>query len=88
VDAVWRDLMLAVEVDAYRYHRAPHTFESDRERDVTLTAAGWTVLRFTWRQLPERPAWVAAKIRACVKERRRASRTPAGRSRRRTGTAA
>jgi very-short-patch-repair endonuclease len=88
VDAVWRDLKLAVEVDGYRYHRAPHKFETDRERDVVLTAAGWTVLRFTWRQLTERPAWVAAKITACVRARRRASRTPAGRSRRRTGTGA
>jgi very-short-patch-repair endonuclease len=88
VDFVWRDVKLAVEVDGYRYHRAPHKFETDRERDVVLTAAGWTVLRFTWRQLTERPAWVAAKVRACARERRPASRTPAGRSRRRTGTAA
>jgi very-short-patch-repair endonuclease len=88
VDFVWCDLKLAVEVDGYRYHRAPHKFETDRERDVVLTAAGWTVLRFTWRQLTERPAWVAAKVRACVRARSPASRTPAGRSRRRTGTAA
>jgi very-short-patch-repair endonuclease len=88
VDAVWRDLMLAVEVDGYRYHRSPHKFETDRERDVVLTVAGWTVLRFTWRQLTYEPHWVAEKVRACVRARRRASRTPAGRSPRRTGTAA
>jgi very-short-patch-repair endonuclease len=62
-DFVWSEQRLIVEVDGYKFHRAPTVFESDRERDVTLTALGWRVLRFTWRQLTERPAWVAAKIR-------------------------
>jgi very-short-patch-repair endonuclease len=60
VDFVWRDRRLIVEVDGYRYHRAPRSFETDRERDAQLTVKGWRVLRFTWRQLEERPAWVAA----------------------------
>jgi very-short-patch-repair endonuclease len=88
VDFVWRDLRLIVEVDGYRYHRSPHRFESDRERDATLTAAGWAVMRFTWRRLTGQPRWVAGKLRAFARARPRASRTPAGRSRRRTGTAA
>ena len=62
VDFVWRDARLIVEVDGYRYHRAPSRFEADRERDVTLTARGWVVLRFTWRQITERAAWVAAAV--------------------------
>jgi very-short-patch-repair endonuclease len=62
-DFVWRDARLIVEVDGYAFHRAPAAFESDRERDVTLTALGWRVLRFTWRQLTDRPRWVAEKIR-------------------------
>ena len=45
VDAVWRDERLIVEVDGYRYHRAPSRFESDREKDVTLELKGWRVLR-------------------------------------------
>jgi very-short-patch-repair endonuclease len=63
VDFVWRDARLIVEVDGYAYHRSPRAFESDRERDVTLAVAGWTVLRFTWAQLTGRPAWAAAAIR-------------------------
>jgi very-short-patch-repair endonuclease len=62
VDFVWRDQRLIVEVDGYRYHRSPSKFEDDRARDVMLTVAGWTVLRFTWRQVDERPAWVAAAV--------------------------
>lgn len=63
VDFVWRDALLIAEVDGYRYHRSPGAFEDDRERDVVLTVAGWTVLRFTWAQVTSRPRWVAAAIR-------------------------
>ncbi len=62
VDFVWRDAHLIAEVDGYRYHRAPSSFESDRERDVMLVLAGWRVMRFTWTQLTTRPAWVAAAL--------------------------
>ncbi|HET8755233.1 MAG TPA: DUF559 domain-containing protein [Solirubrobacteraceae bacterium] len=62
VDAVWRDRRLIVEVDGYRYHRAPSRFESDREKDVVLGAKGWRVMRFTWRQVEARRGWVAAAI--------------------------
>jgi Protein of unknown function (DUF559) len=62
VDFVWGRLRLIVEVDGYRYHRSPSSFEDDRERDVVLTLAGWTVLRFTWAQVTTRPEWVAGAI--------------------------
>jgi predicted transcriptional regulator of viral defense system len=60
VDFVWRDRRLIVEVDGYAYHRSPQAFERDHERDAELAATGWRVLRFTWRQLEDRPRWVAA----------------------------
>jgi very-short-patch-repair endonuclease len=63
VDFVWREARLIVEVDGYAYHRSPSAFETDRERDVTLTGAGWTVMRFTWRQIDGRAGWVVAIIR-------------------------
>jgi very-short-patch-repair endonuclease len=63
VDFVWRDRKLIVEVDGYRYHRSPRKFESDREQDVTLSGRGWRTLRFTWRQIHHRDAWVAAAVR-------------------------
>jgi hypothetical protein len=64
VDFVWHDKRLVVEVDGYRYHRSPSRFETDRERDVMLVVAGWQVMRFTWTQLTERPAWVARAVSA------------------------
>jgi very-short-patch-repair endonuclease len=63
VDFVWRDRRLIVEVDGYAFHSGPTRFEADRERDVHLTTCGWRVLRFTWRQVTHRPAWVARAIR-------------------------
>src|SRR4051812_45545996 len=60
VDFLWRDRRLIVEVDGYEHHGTRKRFESDRERDVVLGARGWAVRRFTWRQLEERPSWVAA----------------------------
>ena len=62
IDFAWRDRRLIVEVDGYAYHRSPQAFERDRERDVTLGLKGWRVLRFTWRQVTERAAWVAAAV--------------------------
>ena len=62
VDCVWRSERLIVEVDGYAYHRSPTAFEADRERDVVLTMQGWRVVRFTWRQITERAAWVAAAV--------------------------
>jgi REase_MTES_1575/Transcriptional regulator, AbiEi antitoxin len=73
VDFVWREHRVVVEVDGYRYHRAPSRFESDRERDVMLTVAGWEVLRFTWTQLTTRPAWVAAAVKRVIGNRRQHS---------------
>ena len=62
VDFAWRGERLIVEVDGYAYHRSPARFEEDRERDVVLSMAGWTVLRFTWTQLTTRGAWVARAV--------------------------
>ena len=37
-------------------------FEGDRRRDQVLVAAGYRVLRVTWRQLFEEPVAVAVRI--------------------------
>jgi very-short-patch-repair endonuclease len=63
VDAVWRTHRLAVELDGWTSHHTRHAFERDRERDVTLTAAGWRVVRFTYRQVTARPDDVTQTLR-------------------------
>lgn len=51
VDALWRNARLVVEIDGAAYHSSGRTFERDRERDAVLAAAGFRVMRITWRQL-------------------------------------
>jgi very-short-patch-repair endonuclease len=62
VDLLWREQRLIVEVDGYAYHRSRHAFERDRRRDVELTAAGYRVIRFTWRQIVDEPETVIARL--------------------------
>lgn len=57
-------LGLAIEADSYRHHaHDPDDFESDCERYDLLVLAGWTVLRFTYRQVTRRPDWVRRVLR-------------------------
>ncbi|HEU4978988.1 MAG TPA: DUF559 domain-containing protein [Solirubrobacteraceae bacterium] len=51
VDFLWPQLGLVVETDGLRYHRTPAQQAKDRRRDQELTAAGFTVLRFTHAQV-------------------------------------
>jgi very-short-patch-repair endonuclease len=51
VDCVWDPAGLVVELDGRAAHRTARAFEEDREPDRALLAAGWQVMRVTWRQL-------------------------------------
>jgi hypothetical protein len=62
-DLVFREARVVIEVDGWAFHISPDRFQRDRERQNRLVAAGWTVLRFTWRDLTERPGYVVATIR-------------------------
>jgi very-short-patch-repair endonuclease len=63
VDFLWRERGVAVELDGRAVHSTPAAFESDRERDRVLQAAGWRVIRLTWRHVEHSPARVAADLR-------------------------
>jgi very-short-patch-repair endonuclease len=66
VDFYWPDAKLIVETDGAATHLTATAFERDRARDARLTVAGYTVIRFTWRQITERPHEVAATIGALL----------------------
>ncbi|MDQ3579893.1 MAG: endonuclease domain-containing protein [Actinomycetota bacterium] len=61
-DLVFDDVKLIVEIDGFAYHSGRDAFERDRQRQNLLTGAGWTVLRFTWRQVYDNPAEVVTQI--------------------------
>jgi uncharacterized protein DUF559 len=50
-DCLWRGRRLVVELDGQEAHGTRSAFESDRERDRRMQAAGWSVIRVTSRQL-------------------------------------
>jgi very-short-patch-repair endonuclease len=71
VDALWEAERLVVETDGWDAHGHRAAFERDRARDADLTARGYAVLRFTWRQIVDRPDLVAARIAAALARRPR-----------------
>lgn len=66
VDVVFRAARVVIEFDGWAYHGGREAFENDRARQAELVADGWAVLRFTWRQVQERPQWVLSCVRGAV----------------------
>jgi very-short-patch-repair endonuclease len=65
-DLVFAQQRVIIEVDGWAYHVSARTFQHDRARQNRLVAAGWTVLRFTWRDLTDRADDVLASVRRLV----------------------
>jgi hypothetical protein len=65
-DFSWPHRRLVVEADSYRWHRSPSALNDDRERDVELTLAGYTVLRFTYEQVTRRPRYVVRALQIAL----------------------
>jgi len=62
LDVAFAAQRLAVEVDGRAFHSDARAFQRDRHRQNDLVAAGWTVLRFTWSDIVERPDYVIQAI--------------------------
>ena len=77
VDFLWALARVIVEVDGRRYHDSGPSFERDRRRDARLAADGYVALRFTWREINERPAVVVARIAQALARRAPAESPPA-----------
>ena len=62
VDFLWRRQRFVVEIDGFRFHSSAGAFERDRRRDAVLAAAGFRVVRVTWRQLTEEPEALLVRL--------------------------
>jgi very-short-patch-repair endonuclease len=69
VDFLWPAAGLIAELDGYEPHGGRAAFEADRTRDTKLKLLGFTVVRFTWRQLTDGRADVAATLRTLLEAR-------------------
>jgi very-short-patch-repair endonuclease len=66
VDFYWSEHNVIVEIDCYATHGSEKAFHSDRERDATLSEAGYRVLRFTDVQLDREPTVVARRVSRAI----------------------
>jgi predicted transcriptional regulator of viral defense system len=63
-DFLWRDARLIIETDSRKYHGTGSAFELDRHREQRFYAAGWQVVRCTWRQVEHEPHELIRLLRA------------------------
>lgn len=63
VDCHWPNFRQIVELDGWEGHSTRSAFQDDRARDRALHAAGYSVVRLTWKQLEVEPAAVASDLR-------------------------
>jgi very-short-patch-repair endonuclease len=62
VDIALPHRRIAIEVDGLAYHTDAERFQGDRTRQNGLVAARWTILRFTWADITERPEYIITAI--------------------------
>lgn len=66
VDVAFPAHRVAIEVDGWAWHADAERFRADRRKGNALVGAGWTLLRFTWADLTERPGEVVLEVRRAV----------------------
>ncbi|MFZ0323118.1 MAG: DUF559 domain-containing protein [Actinomycetes bacterium] len=66
VDLLFEAARLVVEIDGYAVHGRREAFQRDRTKQNRLIAAGYTVLRFTWDDVQNRPHAIVSQIRAAL----------------------
>jgi very-short-patch-repair endonuclease len=69
LDIAFEAQRVEVAVDGQAFHTDTRSFQNDRTRQNDLVAAGWTILRFTWEDIVERPADVVRRIREILAQR-------------------
>ena len=66
VDAVWFEEKVIVELDGRKFHSDAVALAADSEKTRYLRSLAYTVLRFTWNDVIERPEWVLDQIRKAL----------------------
>jgi len=69
VDFLLKDARLIVELDGHEYHSTKEQLEKDAIRQRYLSRAGYTVIRFTGREINRDPKACVSEVRQIYKER-------------------
>jgi Transcriptional regulator, AbiEi antitoxin len=67
LDAAYPSERVGIEWDSRRWHGLIDAFERDRRRDRAALLHGWTVFRFTWLDVTDRPAEVVETVRMALR---------------------
>jgi very-short-patch-repair endonuclease len=67
VDFFWPTAKLIVEVDGLAKYGEPGALQAEKARQNLLVEAGYTVLRFTWADITQRPDRVVAAVRRALR---------------------
>jgi very-short-patch-repair endonuclease len=71
VDVIFLPDLLIVELDGWRVHGTPPSFEADRDQDAAiLEQTGIPTIRVTYKQFHADPAKQAGRIHAVLARRR------------------
>jgi very-short-patch-repair endonuclease len=62
VDFAYPDQMIVIEVDGFSTRRTPGVLDAGNARQNELVLRGWTVLRFSWKQVVRQPDVVAKTV--------------------------
>lgn len=66
IDIAFPAERVAIELDGWAWHVDPARFTADRTKGNDLADDGWTLLRFTWRDVFKTPDHTVARIRRAV----------------------
>lgn len=69
IDVAFPAALVAIEVDGWAWHMDAQRAQADKRRQNALIRCGWTILRYTWHDLVERPRAVLAEIAYEVRRR-------------------
>jgi very-short-patch-repair endonuclease len=69
VDLADLGLRIVLEADSFEFHGKPELMEKDCERYDELVIDDWLVLRFAWKQVMRREAWVRRILEGAVRRR-------------------
>jgi very-short-patch-repair endonuclease len=66
LDFAYPAIRVGIEADGYRWHGNPEDWRRDLRRENRLKLLGWTLLRFSWEDVHDRPELVASQVRAAL----------------------
>lgn len=66
LDFAYPSIRLGIETDGYRWHGGRERWAKDMRRENRLKLLGWTLLRFSWEDVKDRPEHVVRQIRIAL----------------------